>query len=228
VAITEFSISMGDDGEMTSSMRPLIAWEVWPLWLRVAIDHEASASRARRQLASVIAPDDGGRRADLIEEETRACLVAISSVAFAVEAMALSAATKAGLPAGIGQNASAARRVAEVLKQCFAVPPAHFREWRDVLIMVFDARNEAVHPDAGLRDPLPHPGVRAGVPRPAHVYRLENATAAIDVGLWTAATAGAGPRPRLGKPFRESTAAWAQYAADLRVRREALPSSGLA
>jgi hypothetical protein len=221
-AITDFHISFDASGEMTSSMRPQIAWEIWPLWLRVAIDHEAAAKAAREQLATAGGPDDDQRRALLIEEETRACMVTVSAAAFTVEAMALAAATHAGLSPGIGRRASAARRVAETLKQCFAVPPSQFAPWRESLVMIFSARNEAVHPDAGLRDPLPHPGVRAGVPRPAHVYRLENATASVDIVLWTAIEAAAEPRPRLGKAFRERVAGWTQSADDLRTHRKSI------
>jgi hypothetical protein len=201
-------------------MRPQVAWELWPLWLRVAIDHEAAAADARQRLATAKGSEMDQLRAELIEEETRAGMVAISAVAFALEAMARSAAAHAELPHGIGRHASAARRIAEVLKQCFAVPPDRFLAWREVLVMIFASRNDAVHPDAGLRDPLPHPAVRAAVPRPAHVYRLENVTSAVEVGLWTATTATAVPRPRLGKPFRERTAGWRNFGEDLRGHRE--------
>lgn len=226
-AIRDFHISIDASGEMTSSMRPQIAWEIWPLWLRVAIDHEAAAKVAREQLATADGPDDDQRRASLVEEETRAGMVTVSAAAFTVEAMALSAATHAGLPPGIGRRASAARRVAETLKQCFAIPPSRFAAWRDSLVMIFSARNEAVHPDAGLRDPMPHPGIRAGVPRPAHVYRLENATATVDVVLWTALTACVKPRPRLGKAFRERVAGWTQSADDLRAHRTSIAKTAL-
>ncbi len=219
LAMTNIRFSIGADGEMTSSIRPQVAWEVWPLWLRIAIDHEATAARVRRKLLSAGDQGDGQLRAKLIEEETRAGMVAVSATAFTVEAMALSAAAHAELGPGIGRRASAARRAAETLKQCFAVPPLRFRAWRDLLVTIFDARNAAVHPDAGLRDPLPHPGVRAAVPRPAHVYRLENATEAVDVGLWTALEAISVPRPRLGKAFEERIASWSQYSQELRAHR---------
>lgn len=219
-AITDFTISVSDSGELTSTMRPQIGWEIWPLWLRVAIDHERAATAARGELSLTDGEENTERRTACIEAETRAGMVTISAAAFTVEAIALSAATHAGLPRGIGRNASAARRSAETIKQCFAIPNDQFGRWRTALIQVFRARNEAVHPDAGLRDPMPHPGLRAGVPRPAHVYRLENATAATEVALSTAIMAAANPRERLGGAFKDRVAAWAESADTLRLYRQ--------
>src|ERR1700741_560621 len=121
-AIQDFRISIDASGEMTSSMRPQIAWEMWPLWLCVAIDHEAAAKIARERLATTDHENGDQQRPALIEEETRAGMVAISAVAFTIEAMALSAATHAGLRPGVGRRVGAARRVAETLKQCL---PSH-------------------------------------------------------------------------------------------------------
>jgi hypothetical protein len=109
LAIPEWEISIGPDGELTSNMGPLqVAWELWPLWLRVAIDHEGAAAKARGHLLTAGGEHDDPRRAGLVADETRAGMVCICAVAFAVEAMARSAAKHAELPTGIGRNASAA------------------------------------------------------------------------------------------------------------------------
>jgi hypothetical protein len=226
-SIHDFKISIGDDGEVTSTMRPMIAWEIWPLWLRVAIDHEAAARAARQRLTHADGQEHDQLRPQLIEEETRAGMVTISAVAFALEAIALSAARHADLVAGIGRNASTSRRIAEVIKQCFVVPPAAWNDWRDALIKIFEFRNEATHHDAKSHDPIAHPAVRAGVPRPAVVYRLENATNAVHVALWTAVTVLKEPRPRLGKAFREKVAAWGHFADELREHSDDLRTASI-
>ena len=227
VAIKDFELSFDAHGSLTSSMRPQIAWELWPLWLRVAIDHETLATVARCELMGADGADNDRRRADLVEEETRAGLVAITAAAFALEAMALSAAARAGLQAGIGRSASAGRRIAEVLKQCFVIPVDRFADWRRSIVEIFGARNAAVHPDAGLQDPMPHPALHAAVPRPAHIYRLENTSAAITAALTTARVASSSPRPRLGKQFREGIAGWASFVEELYAQRDALVAADL-
>lgn len=219
-ALKDFRISLESDGNLTSQMRPQLAWEMWPLWLRVAIEHEALAKVARGRLRDADNPEDDQLRADLIEHETRAGMVTLSATAFCMEAMARSAAAHARLPSGIGASKGAAKRIAEHLKQCFEVPPGQFADWRRALIGIFDCRNEAVHPDGGLRDPLPHPGVRASVPRPAHVFRLENASVAVEIALWTALVVTPKPRARLGKRFREQTANWCDAAEELKSLRD--------
>jgi hypothetical protein len=207
---------MDDEGNFHAQMRPQIGWEMWPLWLRVGIDHERDAYKIRPVLA---AAPDGEPRAEALAAETRACMVAISACAFALEAMANSAAHAAGIR-GVGRNASAGRRIAEVLKQCFVIPHSQFAGWRQALIEIFECRNNAVHADAGLRDPLPHPAIPPLVPRPAHVYRLENAIAAVDVTLSTALVFSKRPRPRLGKVFAERLESWQESAEELRAVRE--------
>lgn len=51
--------------------------------------------------------------------------------------MALSAVAKAGLASGIGSRTNAAKRVAEMLKQCFAIPPDQFKVCRAGLQQLF-------------------------------------------------------------------------------------------
>lgn len=222
LAVRNFNIAMDESGGLSSTLTLQVAWEMWPLWLRVAIDHEAIARASRSALARATEADDEQARADLIEAETRAGMVTITAVAFALEAMARSAATHADLSAEIGSKAGAGRRVAETLKQCFAVPPAQFLRWRQAISEIFWFRNEAVHPDVDLRDPLPHPGVHALVPRPAHVFRLENAISAVDTALSTALLASSHPRQRLGKRFSERTSGWQRFAEDLTSHRKSL------
>lgn len=218
-ALRDFSISVREDGGITSNMRPMVAWEIWPLWVRVAIDHELQARTARSKLLTLGEDDQSGQRALRLADETRAGMVTITSAAFAIEAMALSAADKAGMAPGIGANASAARRIAEVLKQCFDLHPQGFPAWRRALIDIFRLRNLAVHADAGLKDPMPHPALNAGVPLPAHAYRLENASAAVEVAITTAEAAGERPKRRLGKKFVEATSSWREDAQGLRDLR---------
>ncbi len=188
------------------------------MWLRISLDHEAAAATARANL--LVATGDGAdadqERATRLEEETRAGLVTISACAFAIEAMALSAGTLAGV-SGVASATSSAKRACEVLKQCFDLP--QFSDWRKVVIMIFKGRNDAVHPDAGLRDPLPHPALNAAVPWPAHVYRYDNAKASVDVGLHTALEAARNPKARHGKAFLERVASWMVFAEELRDYR---------
>lgn len=148
-------------------------------------------------------------------------MVTVTAAAFTFEALALSAASKTGLStAGIGSNAGTAARVAEVLKQCFAIPQSQFNTWRADLKQLFRVRNEAVHSDAGFHDPLPHPALRAGVSRPAHIYRLENATAVADGALSTVLALSTVPRQRHGKVLRDAAAAWKTIAEELRDHRQ--------
>lgn len=220
IQVRDLKLSIGSDGTAASSMRLMVSWELWPLWLRVAIDHEVLARSAR---ANLLGADDA-QRAGFLEDEARAGMVTVCAAAFVLEAVALSAASHAELSFGIGSRAGAARRLTEVLKQCFVVPPDRFMVWRKSVRELFAVRNAAVHADSGLKDPLPHPALRAYVPRPAHMFRLENAVGSVDVALNTMLMISGAPRPRLGRRFREATALWNEDAKELQTLRELLRS----
>lgn len=209
-------------------MRFMVSWEIWPMWLRVAIENEASARTARARLLLADGAEEDPIRPELLASEARASMVAITASAFVFEAMALSVRAKTNLVAGIGGRQSSANRIAEVLKQCFAIPQDQFPAWRTGLQQLFRARNEAVHADAGFHDPLPHPALRAGVARPAHVYRLENAQVSVDGALECAIAFSQVPRPARGKEFREAVAPWKAMAEKLHDLRESLAENAKA
>jgi hypothetical protein len=132
-AIQNLELRLSPDGKFSSSIEPKLAWEIWPFWLRIAIEYEADAMRARTALleAPDLTPEGDQQRARCIESETQAGLVTISACAFTIEAMALSAGALAGIN-DVGSSTSSAKRACEVLKQCFDLP--QFLEWRAIVI----------------------------------------------------------------------------------------------
>lgn len=227
LALQNFSLSIGPDGEVSATIEPMLAWEIWPLWLRIAIENERASAVARDKLLQPLESDTSAqlaseRRSRHVEEETRAGLASLTAAAFSIEAMARSAVAATGL-SGVGTATSTAKRVCEALKQSFDLP--QFMEWRALVIQIFKGRNAAVHPDAGLRSPLPHPALNARVPWPAHFYCYENAKGAVDVALHTALVASRNPKARHGKSFRSRIGAWEGFVAELRDLRVGLASS---
>ncbi len=98
--IRDLKIWADTDGELQTSMRPQIGWEMWPLWVRVAVEHESQARTAR---IAIRAAADDHARSSALTDETRAGMVAVSACAFALEAMSRSAARLAGMD-GVGRN----------------------------------------------------------------------------------------------------------------------------
>jgi hypothetical protein len=95
------------------------------------------------------------------------------------------------------------------------IPPSEFDRWRQVIIQLFEIRNEAVHHNARPRDPSPHPAFSSGVPRPANVFRFENTANVVALGLETAKIIVAEPRPTRGKGLRDGVSAWPGFADEL-------------
>ncbi len=76
-----------------------------------------------------------------------------------------------------------------------------------------------MHPDTDLQDPLPHPALRAHVPRPAHVYRLENAVGVLETTMSTVDVLPRRPRPGRGVSFAQSISSWTRFAEELKALR---------
>jgi hypothetical protein len=210
--VSDVRITIGGDVS-TPSAKFTVAIDMWPQWLRVAAEHQFKAETARDAiLASVSAAD----RSNALAEEMRAGMVTVSAAAFALEALALSAALRVPSVASVGSNASTGKRVAETIRQCFDLPGKAFPDWRKSVIQIFDARNWAVHPDAGFALPRSHPALNASVPPPAHIYRLENSQAAVRLALHTAKFCSEHAKARY-KDLKAIAAAWQQYVAELEV-----------
>ncbi len=215
--ISDVRITIADDVP-TSSATFTVAIDMWPQWLRVAVEHQFKAETARAAiLASVTAAD----RSNALADEMRAGMVTASAVAFALEALALSAALRVPSVASVGSNASTGKMVAETIRQCFDLPGKAFPDWRKAVIQIFHARNWAVHPDPGFALPRSHPALNASVPPPAHIYRLENSHTAVRLALHTAKFCSEHAKAR-HKDLKEIAAAWQQYVAEL---EEVIPNA---
>lgn len=209
--VSNLRIVLGEDGPEAMPATYTVAIDMWPQWLRVAIEHECNAQAARHAL---VAASGHPHRQKALAEEMRAGMVTISAVAFALEALALSAAARVPAVESVGRNASTGKKLAETIRQCFDLPGRAFPAWRKTMIQVFQLRNDAVHPDVGFAAPRRHPALNAAVPPPAHIYRLENAKSVVDFAFHTAKFCSEHPKAR-HKTLRELASAWQQYLADL-------------
>ena len=193
-------------GDVTT--KPVVATaqvDFWPYWLRIAIEHLPQVRSARLALASAAVTatsDDSKRETRALENEIAAAMVVIAAAAFSVEAFSAMVHQQAGLERGVGRSTSAARRVAEILRQAFVIGSRSFDEVRSTLGTVFRVRNLAVHPPAAFQEFHPHP-VTASVPIPFAAFTLENSEATLrfilDMLVWCTSS----PRPGRPRPFRE-------------------------
>ncbi|MBY5163144.1 hypothetical protein [Salsipaludibacter albus] len=164
VHLTDFTISVDESGRTHSSISLAVALDVWPMWLDVAIEHAQTAQMARLELEAASGKGregaDPSLLADLMTQECRASLVAISAAAFALDNFHTHALLK--LPGADElkrqwRNKTARhRRVNEVLRRLIRPTNPGSAELQSAVSGIFGLRDLAVHAPAAYRDPVTH------------------------------------------------------------------------
>lgn len=171
---------------------------LWATWSELAIEHEAAAWGARSRALSASGPAD---RSEPMEDEFRASLQAVTTAAFALDALHVpvkAIAERAGAgQAGSGPGRGARREaiLREALKAVFLVGRLNNR-WVREFKWLFNLRGGAVHYGESAEDPAPHP-LGLSVSKAHSTYRAEAATRAVDLLMEVLHSAAEQPRPNL-------------------------------
>jgi hypothetical protein len=179
----QFSISIGPDGVARASPITLaLSYDLWPLWLRIAIEHELMAKKARADLEVLTGTHDQ-RHADALQEETTAGMVTIAASMFAIDAFYGAVKARIDDPPPTGPHSRRYALIAETLKRAFTMTQAKSNELRLVLKQAFRVPDMSVHPTGEHQDPLIHPVMEVGVALPHVAFRVENATEAVQLAV---------------------------------------------
>lgn len=190
--ITDFTLTIGKDGSVDSSMQWQVALDVWPMWLDVAIDHAIRAVEARSELAKEFRDADGKIEGDvqarLMSEEAKAGMVAIAAAAFALDnfvdvirefAPDIEATKAEWRKAGTARL----KQISETIRRTFKISNKGARTLRTLVGEVFRFRDWAVHPSGAFRQPLQHDLIDAGVEWRFVAFRADNAVNAVRAAI---------------------------------------------
>jgi hypothetical protein len=181
------SIAIGDDGApRASTVRFEVMLDVWPFWLDVALEHAASAMRARGRLEALAIASGTDtlekRHASPLIRECKAGMVAISAAAFALDNFysvvqrfcpGYADLRKEFERAGTARH----QQISETLRRTFQVRSKEERRLRATIQEIFKYRDWAVHPPAEFRDPVRHDLFDVGVEWRFVAFRATNAVA---------------------------------------------------
>ncbi len=175
------------DGSAPPSVTLEMAFDVWPLWFDIALDHLDVARESHEALLAAISGGDSNAVRHL-EPECRASMVAMSACAFAVDAFYSSVQELAPIERALltkwDENRLARyKRIAEVLRLAFRIGNESMGIVRDVLRQVFAFRDCAVHPPGNFRQPVLHPELATGVEWRFVAFRHDNAREALRSSL---------------------------------------------
>jgi hypothetical protein len=177
--LKNLSISVLPDGTLIGSPVTLeLAYDLWPLWLRIAIVHERMAKEARARLESLSGSHDQ-RHAAALDDETTAGMVAVAAAVFAVDAFYGSVCTRIDTPPPRGRRSRRYALIAETFKRAFLMSQPSSNALRQHLREAFRFRDKSVHPSGEFRGAVRHPVMRVGVAVPHVAFRVENAQALV-------------------------------------------------
>jgi len=190
--ITDFTLRIGKDGSVDSSMQWQVALDVWPMWLDVAIDHAVRAVEARSELAKELRVADGEIEGDLqarlMSEEAKAGMVAIAAAAFALDNFAdvirefapdIEATKAEWRKAGTARH----KQISETIRRTFKISNKGARTLKPIVGEVFRFRDWAVHPSGRFRQPLQHDLIDVGVEWRFVAFRADNAVNAVRAAI---------------------------------------------
>jgi len=181
--IPEITLSIGPDGQpQLSTVTPELAYDLWPLWLRIAIDHQHMARAARTRLEAITGTHDA-RHGRALQDETTAGMVSISAAMFAIDAFYGAVLARIDVPPPKGKRSQRYAIIAETLKRAFTMTQKSSNAIRNRLQEAFRIRDMSVHPTGQFRQPMLHPVMHVGVAMPHVAFRVENAEAAVHMAI---------------------------------------------
>lgn len=190
--IPEFEITESPEGVISGpdSITLHLSYDMYPQWLRVAVEHAESAILAAaevdRQWAT--AEEDARARSDAIEAEQRAAMQSMVAAAVAFDGLFGMIEDVAPLPATVKEawrtnGTKRSARVAAGLRHAFRIPNAEFKKVRQFLDQLFRFRDIAVHPASRAEPAIEHPRINTGVEPRFVIFRAENAVQAAGQAL---------------------------------------------
>lgn len=152
--IKDFSISMGDDGQLTLGQLTLhTSLDMSSYWLKIAYSHLLATEQAHKALLDAKQrnyPEDIG---SALEQEFLSGMQAMMAAGVAVDAFYSRVKEHIEIPNEVTQawhekKTARYKQIAETLKIAFGLRTEVVSSLREVLKQNFDARNKAVHPSS--------------------------------------------------------------------------------
>ena len=176
-------ISCDPTGGFESKAILSTAYNVIPVWLRVARDNAMQAKRASDRIAQEWSTDDVRNR-ELLVGELECCLQVFVSCGIALDALydqlrPFARITAADIQAWKENGTGRAKQIAEVLRRVFNLNGLIFKQFRHNLTEIIKYRDLAVHPSLELKQACPRPDLPVGVDWKFAAYRSQNSEACL-------------------------------------------------
>jgi hypothetical protein len=189
ISIPKFTLTMGDDGQISSDVKINVRFDVCPTWIQLAQRHLAVALEARGLRETVWRGTDENEKALALEREFEASMQAIMSGAIAIDAFYSILQQHVQIPESLIAGWRTGRtprytQVSEVIRRAFSLKPKGTAALRSTLKEVYRIRDLAVHPSGKIEAPVLHPELDLGVEWRFAYFRASNAEQVVNAVTW--------------------------------------------
>jgi hypothetical protein len=207
-----------------SSIALRITADMYPQWLRIAVDRTFDAEAAGKKVDEVWPAGVPAEQVIAIEAELRDSMSAILACAAAFDGLFGTIADLAPMEAATVATWRKNKtrrdvRICEAIRRRFQIPAANLAKIRPFMRLLFKLRNEAVHPISKTDDPPPHPRLPVAVEKRFVMFRAGNAHNATLMSLRIFTALSRSPRPDYEKLVEHCVYA-REWMEDLRLRWE--------
>lgn len=189
VGIPSFSISIGEDGKLSSDGITLYTGlDMCPYWIEIAYEHLLKTESAHNELMSAIDETDDEKIARSLQKEFVSGMQAIMSSGIAIDSYYASVKEHIDIPESLVKtwrdNGTARyKQIAEVFRRAFSMKQDSANNLRDVLKQNLKFRDRAVHPEYGTTAPLLHVELNKVTDWRYATFRFYNAKAIVGLSL---------------------------------------------
>lgn len=175
----DMSISVGQSGEVEPRIVVSTAYNVLPLWLRIANDSLLQARTASEAIAAQWTDADRDSRKQLLVKELTASLQVFVSCGIALDALYDQLRPHAKLdPTTIDQwkknKTARATQISEVIRRVYKLNNEIHTNFRQAIEDIIKFRDRAVHPSLELKNTCGRPDIPVGVDWKFSAYRYSN------------------------------------------------------
>jgi len=171
---------IGPDGSLTGSITLHVSYDMYPQWLKIAIEKAERCAEASKVVDSLWTDGSRTEEIEALETELRAGMQACLAAAAAIDGFYGTVKDVAPAPSEVSEKWRAKglaryKQIAETIRLSFEISPKVFADIRPRLKMLFMFRDEAVHPVGATREPALHPRLKVATERRLVMYSADNA-----------------------------------------------------
>lgn len=180
-------VSMDESGSLASKLILSTAYNVIPLWLRIARDNLTSAKMASDNIVQNWSHDADVQKALLVADLAPSMQV-IVSCGIALDALydllrPYAKLSKEQIDGWKRNRTGRGKQISEVIRRVLKPDLEQVKEIKSAVVEIIKFRDMAVHPSLELKNALPHPDLDVAVDWKFSAYRFSNASACFDTTM---------------------------------------------